>query len=841
MILARILLCFFLCFFTYGQSLAQTLTTYRFAIPQLPADEALIEFALQMQLNVVFLDDLTNDIQANKVDGELTVDNALKMLLADTGLHGVISNNRVIQIQRRTQRPKPQTRPAQTLPNEQNRPIQLPLKDDIVIDDVIDEIVVVGRFLSPYNLGASISSTKTRSSFLDTPQVINTISQKLFQDIGARDYDDAILLSSSVSYLERSAGVVDETRLRGFAYPALKTDGFGSHAYITPIDLALVENIEITKGPNSVLFGRMEPGGIVNLILKHPSDTANLVRFRYASDELRRTELDVNLKSTDDLGVRAVAYWQEQGNAESLNLDDRLGGLLSMSYVLGNNSELTAYYRYAEQTVLRQFGRPVEGFDDNVEIIIDDDGSVDVLSPVLEDLRSGLDVQQHSVYVGIQDWMLGDWSANAHFQFDRYTVDTSLRYPFIDELTFDFNGETISSNELTDSQLDDPDLLRSLLEGIDNLNIESISFIDAPLQYDTSFFSAESTLYNTSWVKKVEIEQLYGVNYSQSSPESLIWQTHDTRSTFVPTGQLEAFFNAGAADNNVTDTNLGVFAQWSATWDSTTILVGTRVDHIVFESTALKATKQKRFTETSYRLGLLQELNETSSIFFNYSEAFSPQFALQDGPLFTNEEGELEASQIIEFISPAPSKQFELGGKALWFGNKLQTNCSIYHIEKDKIESDTKEQRSSGVECDVIGSINNQWHLTLGFSYIDAKIIRSEEQNIEGNTPRMTPEKSLRFWLTKDISVGNDWFYRFGIGVNYVGQRFLTEENEQTLPSYSTISGAITMEYKNRVFLSVMLQNAFDEQYTQGVFASLPLWSTAGQSKTLETQFSYRF
>ena len=96
---------------------------------------------------------------------------------------------------------------------EATEPIEVarPVYDDIV--------VVVAQMISPYNLGTTVSSTKTQRGFLETPQAVSAIPEELSKDIGSRDLADVTMLASSATYLERSAGVTDELRLRGFAYP----------------------------------------------------------------------------------------------------------------------------------------------------------------------------------------------------------------------------------------------------------------------------------------------------------------------------------------------------------------------------------------------------------------------------------------------------------------------------------------------------------------------------------------------------------------------------------------------------------------------------------------------
>lgn len=58
--------------------------------------------------------------------------------------------------------------------------------------------------------------------------------------------------------------------IRGFQQNNLFRNGFPTGDATAPVDLAGVERVEVLKGPASVLFGQLEPGGIINVISKRP-------------------------------------------------------------------------------------------------------------------------------------------------------------------------------------------------------------------------------------------------------------------------------------------------------------------------------------------------------------------------------------------------------------------------------------------------------------------------------------------------------------------------------------------------------------------------------------------
>lgn len=842
------------------QAYSQVFARDKYDIPAQPVSDALLELALERDLNLVYLANMTKSIQANPLSGHYTVAEALTILLDNTGLRASISNNRMIKIELVPKAQKPTSQKIKAVPVAKDP--QPTVKTDIIeksnIDkDHIEKIHVVAQLISRYNLGTTVSSTKTQRGFLTTPQIVNAIPESLARDIGARDYSEATQLASSVSFLERSAGVVEELRLRGFAYPSLKINGVGAHAYITPVDVAFIDNIEIAKGPGSVLFGRMEPGGIINMMLKTPFNSNNSFNLRYGDDDFQRAEFDLSFDATEDTSVRGIVFAQKSGSEETLDLDDAQGIMLGLAHRLENGSELNMHYRHESIDVLQQFGRPQEGFDDSVEVFVSEDDEIEFIPSRQRDLRSRLDEKRHSLNVSLNDWLMGDWSADIHLQYDQYEANSNLNYPVIENFELEIDGSVANSEELTFALLENDEFLAQVLQGLESVIIDdsNLRFENDPFQFDTQFFSAEFTLYNSLLTEQGQFEQLYGINVSYSEPETLIWQTHDSRSSFVPINQAETLFNSEEISSNVQDFNTGLFAQWVLTWHNFTAFLGARVDYLEYEANRDGVASKADFLESTFRIGAVYKLTDNNSLFFNYSESFTPQFGTQE--IFQNnritEENEEGEIVILNFARPAESQQIEAGFKQSFLNGRLQSSCAIFDIEKRNILSDILKQRSRGAECDLAGSINRDWHITIGLSHLNARINNSIFDDFKNKRPRMTPENSFRAWITHDIAQytslshfgdffgKNKWQPRIGIGFRHVGERYIDSENEELLESYNIVDIALFADYMDQMSFTLLMRNLFDKEYVEGAFNAIPAWTTAGQERTLEFHLNYQF
>lgn len=812
---------------------------YEFDIESQPVNTAIVEFATQRDLNIVFLTKLASAQNANALKGKYTLQDALTTMFKDTDLRASITNNRLIKIERVTKKKRqftPRRKPV-VIAQDSEKKEAFEYKDT----EEIETLEIVGKLTSPYNLEATKSSTKTQREFLEIPQIVSVLPDSLMRDVGSRNYSDAIQLASSVSYLERNAGVTDELRLRGFAYPSLKVNGISAHAYVSPLDIAFIERIDVAKGPNSVIYGRMEPGGVINMITKEPGNEQNSVSTRVGSDDYVRADLDVSWQAFDETDMRFIGYVQKQGSTQSLDLNDSEGFMLAASHQFDNGAVLNLNYRRQSQNAHQQFGQPVEGFDSEVQFFMNEEGGFDVVTSRAEDIRARLKVDRDSLNISLQDWLIGDWTADFHLQYDYYQSDSAIDYPSIESFVIDVNGREVSNEDLTEALLDDPELLNIVIEGLQSVSVENdnISFERIPFSYNTHAFSSEATIYKTSQFKSASIEQLYGVNINRSKPESLIWQTHDTRGNFLPIEQNELLFDPDLENTNVKDFNAGVFGQWVVSLSPVTVFLGARVDYLDFSTDSATGKVTRDYIETSFRAGAVYSLTSQSSLYVNYSEAFSPQFSEQE--VVEMHDDEVETFATILFADPATSKQWELGIKQTWFDDRLYTSCALYSIAKENIASDVTEQENHGAECDLAGSFGNGWHLTVGASFIDASIVKANDEKLIGNQPRMTPENQLRFWLSKDLMLADDWQSRMGLGYTYVDQRFVDGLNEDLLDSYQLVDMTVSATYDDIVSFALMARNLTNETYTAGAFNAIPFWTNQGRERSIELQVTYHF
>ncbi len=140
--------------------------------------------------------------------------------------------------------------------------------------------------------------------------------------------------------------------VRGFT-PARYMDGLalpeGSGTGITRIEPYGLEQIEVLKGPASVNYGAMPPGGLVNYVSKRPTeDTLREVEVQVGSDDLRQVAVDFGgkLNESGTLLYRLTALGRNSDTPVDFIHDDRYYVAPAITWKPDDANELTVLARY---------------------------------------------------------------------------------------------------------------------------------------------------------------------------------------------------------------------------------------------------------------------------------------------------------------------------------------------------------------------------------------------------------------------------------------------------------------------------------------------------------------
>lgn len=200
------------------------------------------------------------------------------------------------------------------------------------------------------------SGTKTDALLIETPQTITVIDERELMLRNATSINQAVGYVAGVAANQRGGTVTryDQLLVRGFA-PGLYLDGMRLIAgpYSTPqTDFNRIDQIDIVKGPASVLYGNSTPGGMINLSSKKPQDTAfGRVELQAGNYDTLRAVADINQPITADgtLLFRIVGGWQKNDGFTQGTQSERYHISPMVTFAPGPDTSLTliAAYQHA--------------------------------------------------------------------------------------------------------------------------------------------------------------------------------------------------------------------------------------------------------------------------------------------------------------------------------------------------------------------------------------------------------------------------------------------------------------------------------------------------------------
>jgi catecholate siderophore receptor len=304
----------------------QALAVRRYDIAAGPLKTAIDTFERTAGISFSVPDSRILDIQSPGVSGPLTVEQALSMMLKDTGIeYRWTSDGAVALALRRTQASVDVNATASTI-NSSLPKFQQPLQD--------------------------------------LPQTVTVVSQLTMQQQGVTTLRDSLRNVAGISLAAGEGGSQgDNLTIRGFtARNDLFIDGmrdFGSY-YRDPYN---TQEVEVLQGPESVTFGRGSTGGVVNQASKLPGlDRFVETDLLFGTDATRRGTLDLNLPISG-LGTGASFRLAAMGNINNVagrdEVVNRRDGIApSLAFGLGTDTRVNLSYFHQNADDLPDYGIP---------------------------------------------------------------------------------------------------------------------------------------------------------------------------------------------------------------------------------------------------------------------------------------------------------------------------------------------------------------------------------------------------------------------------------------------------------------------------------------------------
>ena len=247
---------------------------------------------------------------------------------------------------------------GQALPPVAANPAVDPRKEDTI---VLSPFEVTASSDEGYAARETLAGTRFKSELKDVPSQVSVMTKEFLDDIASVTLEDAyrysINVENTTEYTSPTDGGGDfntgvlntrsANRIRGLSNPGLTHDFFQSNVMQ---DTYNVERVSFSSGPNAILFGNGNPGGIVDssYLRANLQRSRTQVSFRTDNYGSVRGSVDVNqpfFKEVFGLRFSAVKSrqksWRKPGGAD----DDRYYGTFTVKPL--RTTTIRAYYEDA--------------------------------------------------------------------------------------------------------------------------------------------------------------------------------------------------------------------------------------------------------------------------------------------------------------------------------------------------------------------------------------------------------------------------------------------------------------------------------------------------------------
>ena len=650
--------------------------------------------------------------------------------------------------------------------------INLSMVTNIFAQSDPEEIIVKGKVL----YSDQVTALKTPVPIIDVPQTLSIVTDEDIRKQGFRELGDIVRYTPGVN-TSQGEGHRDSIVFRGVRSTAdFYLDGVRDDVQYYR-SLYNLEQVEILRGPNALLFGRGGTGGIINRVTKKAVLGDAFGSFDMGADTFGAFDfaVDYNVQTGENSALRINFHSDTLENHRDYYDGDRYGFNPTLRVQLSPQTTLDLSYehadheRFIDRGVPTLNGEPVEAFE---EIVFGDTDTnlttlrADIyranISHEFSDTQKGNFVIQYSDFAKMyKNYYASGYSGGNTFTADGYK-DPTERTNLI-----------ISGNVVNEFQTGS--VKHTLLVGAEIIDTENENF-----RYNTFFITTE----DDNEVFNINRPINFGVNAAGVRTYNDF--TADLKSKTASDIEVTSFYIQDQIDVS----------------DNFKIMLGGRFDSFDITVRDIKngTSETREDEEVSPRAGLIFKPQENLSLYVSYSESFLPRSGEQFKSL----------SSSSARLDPDVFESTEIGVK--WdIRDNLSFTVSYFDSEQTQAvrDSDTGENSEivglqvDGIELELKGQVSDKLYLALGYSDLDG-------ETGKGGEPREIPEQTASLWATYQV---NDNF-GLGFGITHQGESNIKNDKPGLiLPDYTRVDFAAYYDISEDLSLQLNVENITDELY----------------------------
>ncbi|MFM9272163.1 TonB-dependent siderophore receptor [Halomonas elongata] len=652
--------------------------------------------------------------------------------------------------------------------------------------DALTPITVTGERL-PYGMtensssytseGASIGLTP--QSVKETPQSVSVVTRERLDDQGTTSLAEAMRNVTGITVREYGPNQY-EIKARGYDIGSFLVDGSpvqdaGSAWESAGVfDTALLDRIEVLRGPSGILQGTGEPSGTINLVRKRAlAESQASVSLSAGTDDAYRGVVDVTgaLDSEGRVRGRFVGVYDNRDSFIDHVYSENQVGYGTLEFDLSPETTLSMGVTLQDEEFRPHSGLPTYS-----------DGTL-----------SNVD---RSTYLG------SDWDKQAG-DAQRYFLELDHRLANGGAITFKAN------------RLDRDASLRKSSEGVLQADPTTGDFAIRQIAWDTvkqdDYFEAQvqspfSLLGSTH-------EAIVGASY-QNSELNNQWVLGDPiylpQNLFNPNNDSpEPDFDGTPGRTQFNTEQRTAYGQikFNAT-DSFTVSLGGRINWWETDNFSGGSPSSDSDREFTPYAGLIYRLNPELNIYTSYTSIFELQNAVDANG---------------DAIEPRKGAQVEAGIKGSHYEGNLNWHAAIFRIEdtnrafadpdRPGVSIPIGEAKSEGFELEISGKLMPRWDLSAGYAYTQTEFVRDADSEGLTLSPD-TPEHNFNLWSRYRFNDNKNQGWRIGAGINTFSGIY-AESGDMRIEQggYTTVSAMVGYKFNKNLDISLNGNNLTDKEY----------------------------
>jgi len=662
-----------------------------------------------------------------------------------------------------------------------------------------DEIIVVGKYL----YADKVNALKSPTPIIDVPQSLSIVTADQITNQGFDSVSDIINYIPGATN-SQGEGHRDAVVFRGVRSTAdFFVDGVRDDVQYYR-GLYNVEQVEVLRGANALLFGRGGTGGLINRVSKKGVIGEQFTGYKAAIDTFGGfgLELDSNFSAGETSTFRINGMYENLDNHRDFYDGDRFAINPTARFELSPSTLVDLSYEYVDNQRFIDRGIPVN------------------------DLAGG----DGEPLEAFKDIVFGDAELNTS-AVQAHVLRATATQEFSDTLKGVFNA-TYSDFDKLYQNFYAQDLVAADIVRLDG-------YVDTT---ERQSFNLSGNLIGEFATGGIKHTVVTGLEYRDTANDNdrfnpVFSTSGGDRESFLITRPLALSGGVGVTDtgaqttlaftdlNDDTESDLQVFSAFIqdeiALSDKFDIVLGARFDSFDFSVDDIKAgvSRARKDEKISPRLGLIFKPQENISLYGSFSQSFLPQsggqFATVSGSsaLFEPDVFEsLEAGLKWDFTSG-------LSFTAAYFQNEQTIDAAADGAPEDL---ERRGLEVDGFELQLEGQVTDRLYIKAGYAHLSGKTDFTTT-GIARELPRELPENTVSLWTNYQVT---DKF-TVGLGATHQDEAFVSDfdiagadgqagsnaATHPTLPAFTRFDAAAYYDVNDDLRLQVNIENLTDELY----------------------------